>query len=577
MQNYVFRKSLVIGIIILFFGASVVPSISMNIENNCNTHVKDIFEEELNLIKDESNKNVCNWPMFRHDSIHNGYTDCKGKISKPYTKWAYPTKALIHSSPSVGDINDDGELEIVFCAWDGNVYALKGINGDKIWKYNTGLPMGCSPALGDVDDDGQIEVIFGSTSLPGISAYICVLNGKTGTLEESYIADNCIVSPPNIGDIDNDGDIEVVIGSYDDKVYVIDHKNRIVEWTFSTDANIHSSPALGNIDYDDNLEIVIGSQDGNVYALDGEGGLEWEYPTGDKGVISSPALGDSDKDGSLDIIVFGCNDHNVYGINCNGDYIWNYPTEGLVQSSPALADIDNDNNLEVFVGSRDNNIYALKGETGELIWDKNIGGMIESSPALGDIDNDGDIEVVIGSPNTNLYCMDGLTGDIEWVYPTNGFILSSPAIADVDGDGWSEIVIGSDDFKLHVLNEVESPPTKPVITGPTRVGNNKRYWYFHSDDAEGDLIYYEIYWDDGTKDESDWVEPGEPFPVDHAYTGPMGFYWIRARAIECYSERASGFSEYRIEKPRNRAIQNTMFLWFLEQFPILQKLLLFQR
>jgi len=50
MANNVFRKSLVIGIIMLFLGASIIPGISGNIINFSIVQDKDIVKKEINKI-----------------------------------------------------------------------------------------------------------------------------------------------------------------------------------------------------------------------------------------------------------------------------------------------------------------------------------------------------------------------------------------------------------------------------------------------------------------------------------------------------------------------------------------------
>jgi WD40 repeat protein len=76
-------------------------------------------------------------------------------------------------------------------------------------------------------------------------------------------------SSPALGDIDGDGDIEVVVGSRDKKVYVWHHDGSAVTgWPNTTGGSVHSSPALGDIDGDGDIEVVVGSEDGKVYAWD---------------------------------------------------------------------------------------------------------------------------------------------------------------------------------------------------------------------------------------------------------------------------------------------------------------------
>jgi hypothetical protein len=176
-------------------------------------------------------------------------------------------------------------------------------------------------------------------------------------------------------------------------------------WSYTTGYYVHSSPSLADIDNDGKLEVVVGSEDNKIYALNGEdGSLLWSYTTGDY-VDSSPALGDIDNDGKLEVVV-GSWDYKIYALNGeDGSLLWSWTTGGEVFSSPSIGDIDNDGKLEVVVGSYDNKIYALNGEDGSLLWSYTTGSLVLSSPSLGDIDNDGKLEVVVGSHDHNIYAL----------------------------------------------------------------------------------------------------------------------------------------------------------------------------
>jgi hypothetical protein len=285
------------------------------------------------------------------------------------------------------------------------------------------------PALGDIDGDGDIEIVVGSNDDQVYAWHhdgTLVIGWPKATDDNPYYQG--LLSSPALGDIDGDGDIEIVVGSNDDKVYAWHHDGTFVSgWPKATFGNVYSSPALGDIDGDGDIEIVVGSNDGKVYAWHHDGTLVIGWPKATGGSTSSPALGDIDGDGDIEIVV-GSNDDKVYAWHHDGTLVSGWPKAigCSVFSSPALGDIDGDGNIEIVVGSTDDKVYALHHD-GTLVidWPKAIGGAVFSSPALGDIDGDGDIEIVVGSRDGKVYAWDGKVyawdcpgtydpGNIEW-------------------------------------------------------------------------------------------------------------------------------------------------------------------
>jgi outer membrane protein assembly factor BamB len=154
----------------------------------------------------------------------------------------------------------------------------------------------------------------------------------------------------------------VIFGSDDNYVYALNGEDGSYLWSYSTGNSISSSPCLGDLDNNGTLEVVVGSDDNNVYALNGvDGTYLWSYTTGNR-ISSSPCLGDIDNDGTLEV-VFGSEDNNVYALNGEDwSYLWSYSVGNSISSSPGLGDVDEDGFLEVVIGSNDYNVYTLNGD-----------------------------------------------------------------------------------------------------------------------------------------------------------------------------------------------------------------------
>ena len=118
-------------------------------------------------------------------------------------------------TPSAGDIDGDGSLEVVVASMADKVHVLGA----------DGTPFGLFwPALGDLDGDGAMEVVV-YTSGHLIYAW------HTWDLDLDGVADVVPGWPINMGgagaspaivDLDGDGDVEVASGSVDSMMFFWD-------------------------------------------------------------------------------------------------------------------------------------------------------------------------------------------------------------------------------------------------------------------------------------------------------------------------------------------------------------------
>jgi subtilisin family serine protease len=137
-----------------------------------------------------------------------------GLISKEFATDDFKTGANVAS----GDVNGDGESEIILAAEKGNDPIVRIYNKEgkllKTWlAYDRGFKGGVRLAVGDFSGDGLADIIVA----PGPSGgpHIKIFNGE-GRLLRQFFADD-IKSRGGlnvaIGDVDNNGSNELIIGA----------------------------------------------------------------------------------------------------------------------------------------------------------------------------------------------------------------------------------------------------------------------------------------------------------------------------------------------------------------------------
>ena len=129
------------------------------------------------------------------------------------------------STPAIGDVDGDGSVEVIFGGLDHRLYVVNGgdglSNNAAIWPRDMRDTVFSSPALFDVDGDGRLDIIIGSDAHhegPPINTenggYLHVLrfDGTEVANFPKYV-NQVVSSSPAVGDIDGDGQPEIVHGT----------------------------------------------------------------------------------------------------------------------------------------------------------------------------------------------------------------------------------------------------------------------------------------------------------------------------------------------------------------------------
>jgi pectate lyase len=208
------------------------------------------------------------------------------------------------------------------------------------------------PAFADLDGDGDFDAIVGEVG-GTLSAY-----ENTGSNAAPLWLRRPDWDPPAVfgngtapafGDLDGDGDQDLLVGTNDGVVHGIENVgvHGTPAWRAQPawdlpDLGSEARPALGDVDGDGHLDLLVGLADGTVLAFAGPAPFTrqpaWDPPP--RSTHVAPALGDIDGDGRVDLVVEDTNAIGTAFRNAGGSWTpepgWAPPDPGSGPGSPAL-------------------------------------------------------------------------------------------------------------------------------------------------------------------------------------------------------------------------------------------------
>lgn len=393
----------------------------------------------------------------------------------------YPVTVGSQLKPTavVVDVENDGNNDIIIGDYTGLVHRYNEDGSeviDDVFPYDTGNQIWGSPAAADIDNDGYVDIAITSKSK---SLYLFDNNG----LKAEYYANSYLMGTPAIGQLDDDADLEVVVGGYSSsgkKIYAINPDGtEVAGFPVDVGEKIIRGVALYDFNGNGKDDIVFGSDSDNINLLLDDGTLSWSYTTGDK-IQSAPSIFNL---GSEILVCAGSKDDSFYCLNEDGSLKFSYPTGGNVYVSPSVVDIDG--SAGIFFGSDDGFIYGVDSDGNDLAgWPQESGGNVVGSISFADFDGDGTIELVStnGSGQLLAYNLDGTPLQyfpIVAEFPYAG----SVHIEDMDGDGDLEIFTGTTNSL--VVTDIKSNGSVDGLWNTFR-GNEARTGYFSLSSGGGD-------------------------------------------------------------------------------------------
>jgi len=283
------------------------------------------------------------------------------------------------------------------------------------------------------------------------SGCFCKAYGTLGLLAKPYATDSPVISIA-AADINGNGEDEIITGTVDNSIYVLNLKGEIL-WK----KNVTGLPltiAIGDIDNDGKKEIAIAVQDiqGCISVVDCKGNIIWTYKSDFTFLCLD--MGDVDADGK-DEVVAGDVLGSIHLIDSNGKLQWKKDVAGRFVSCVDIGDINNDQKSEIVIGMHHGgDIVALDG-VGNMIW-RVSSGLREMrkypsrrrrwirSVIVDDINLDGKPDILTSSrPNGMISVFDGRSKPI-WQKTFRKIInYVSPSrigVGNLTGDSRKEIV-----------------------------------------------------------------------------------------------------------------------------------------
>ncbi|WP_289020736.1 FG-GAP-like repeat-containing protein [Desulfobacter postgatei] len=398
-------------------------------------------------------------------------------------------------------LEDDGSIK-----WSVSFPALDGSDSQTGISYNT-TSVSTPPVFSDITGDGHIDILVGVgadtfaeagadvSGQPGDKGGVYALDASGsiiwfhqsldtigGTNNQGDGRPDGVYGAPVVFDIDRDGVKEVIFGSWDQSLWILDGPTGTPEVQVHLADTIWSSPCITDVNNDGTFEILIsadittntdaGTSTGGIFhviSADGSQNIPgFDQPVGnpsytqlrgkyeEQTLWSSPVAADIDQDGYVEII-YGTGN---YFHDTRGSYIkvWEHDgtlkyqldTQGRTLASPLVVDLDNDGYDDIVAATLDGYIYAWNYLGQQMFavqpqtYPGTSGQPIFSSPVVADLDGDSRPELIF-SQGANLNIID-YTGtqvnsadSMDYIFE---LFKGSPVVKDIDGDSQLEMISG---------------------------------------------------------------------------------------------------------------------------------------
>lgn len=437
--------------------------------------------------------------------------------------WQDTVGAEAISSPSTAII--DNTQVIVFGSESGYIYVLNAATGQNMpgWPQPVEITQGQPTA---VESSPTVAYLNGRKSPPSIivgagSTYVADQQGgleafnANGTVKFIFHTldifnewtnapypsgyDQAVFATPTIGDVEGNGQQDIVFGSWDHRIYALSPTGKLLPgFPIDNQDTIWSSAALYHVHGPKRAQdIFLGGDSTGRRGCNGGWIMDYAFSNGyehriwehceNQTIWSSPAVGVINRSGKVAVVVgtgFGetppykSDSYKLFAFYAaNGRRVpgWPVKTAGPSFGSPAIGRLTKSSLPDIvdtswctacsgsgYPNQGESKVYAWSG-TGHLLWSQTLlGGNDFSSPILVNLTGTGENDVLVGS-SAGLYPISGENGN--FLFGTdmtsainNCSLQSTPLVAYIDQTPQiSNSGTNANDFGWHVFETCGGP------------------------------------------------------------------------------------------------------------------------
>lgn len=370
------------------------------------------------------------------------------------------------SAPMVADINSDGEMDIIYTDVFGGVYMI-GADGEvfDFFAHQDQQNINRSAAMGQIDGLGGDDLAF--TSRTG---HIYAITTE-GELIFDYATGIALLFTPILADITNDGNAEIIAGSMDGKIYVIDANGEDVPgFPLQLNGTYQTELAVGDLDADNLMKIVAGTSSGEIKVIAAGGVWDERYSHNlGSAITGAPVILNNGR------FALATNTH-LYLIDATG-ILFQKEIDAPVAGGLITADLDQNGALDIIFVSLAGKLWVVNQNGSDLAgFPVTLQDNFNCPPLVADIDADDQYEVILHSYLNNIYAykhdgtpLEGLPFFTTYNGATPGTLI------DYDGSGFFKLITG---FSNGVLMSNLRRPASELTPWTTYRGSLKRQGYY---------------------------------------------------------------------------------------------------